>query len=178
MTPKLAVWRQDLKVNAQRSGWGGALRGWMANPGFAVVCLYRLSARYHGRSWLLSMLFWRSIVKGYGCYLSPSAVIGPGLRLPHPVGVVVGEGAVIGAGVTLYQGVTLGRSNHVSAAYPTLEDDVTVYAGAVLVGDIRIGRGAVVAANAVVLKDVPPYAKAVGAPARMIIDAKSAPTDS
>jgi serine O-acetyltransferase len=125
---------------------------------------------------LLSLLFWRRNVKGYGCYLAPSARIGPGLRLPHPVAVVVGEGAVIGSNVTLYQGVTLGRSNEVSEAYPVLEDEVTVYAGAVLVGGITVGRGAVVAANAVVLADVPPYATAVGAPARMLSASRAAPT--
>ena len=99
-----------------------------------------------------------------------------GLCLPHPVGVVIGEGSVIGTDVTIYQGVTLGRASHEVDAYPTIDDGAVIYAGATLLGPIRIGRNAVVAAHSVVLSDVPDFATVVGAPARIV--RTSRPDDS
>ena len=91
-----------------------------------------------------------------------------GLCLPHPVGIVIGEGSVIGNDVTIYQGVTLGRASHEVDAYPSIDDGAVIYAGATLLGPIRIGRNAVVAAHSVVLSDVPDFATVVGAPARIV----------
>jgi serine O-acetyltransferase len=172
MKQESELWRVDLLANCNRSGAKGAVIGWFTSPGFAVATYYRI-ARWAllrgGLHKLVSMIAWRRIVKGYGCYISPKAPIGPGLRLPHPIGVVVAETASLGRDVTLYQGVTIGRRLAESGAAPVLEDEVTVYANASLVGDIRIGRGAVVAANAVVLCDVPPGAVAAGVPAKVVL---------
>lgn len=175
MTDNVSMWRTDLWANARRKGVKGALIGWFANPGFAVATCYRIAhgaERRGGPFKLVSLLAWRSVVKGYGCYISPKARIGSGLRLPHPVGVVVAETATLGNDITLYQGVTIGRQRADEGPAPVFEDGVVVYANATLIGAIRIGAGAVVAAHAVVLRDVPPGAIAVGAPAR-IIPAKS-----
>ncbi|TVV73602.1 serine acetyltransferase [Sphingomonas solaris] len=104
----------------------------------------------------------------FGCFVQPAAVIGPGLRLPHPNGIVIGSGARIGARCTLYHQVTLGAARQgegFSTAYPRLGDDVMVFAGAKLIGAIRIGDRATVGANAVVLKDIPDGHRAIGVPA-------------
>lgn len=153
------TWRRDLFANANRTGVQGAAIGWFLNPGFAVVTLYRVMrwGRVRGGALgrLVSILAWRRIVQGYGCYIDPTAVIGPGLRLPHPVGIVIGADTVIGADVTLYQHVTFGRRNADEARYPRVGDRATVYAGATVIGGITLGDGATVAAGAVVRHDVP-----------------------
>ncbi|GCD18578.1 hypothetical protein CTKZ_01400 [Cellulomonas algicola] len=108
----------------------------------------------------------------------PASVrVGPGLALPHgAVGLVVHEDTVIGANVKIYQGVTIGRSDtHLTGARAdggrvVVEDDVVIGAGAVVLfrsgSTTTIGRGAVVGANAVVLRSVPPGEIWAGNPAR------------
>lgn len=111
------------------------------------------------------------IERRYGCYLSPLAEIAPGLALPHPTGIVIGDGAVIGARCTIYQQATLGGrrvGDHGKGAYPRVADDVVIFAGAKLIGRINVGEGAVIGANSVVLQDVPARCTAVGVPARIV----------
>ncbi len=81
------------------------------------------------------------------------------------MGVVIGETAEIGADVTLYQGVTLGGTGFATGKrHPTVEDNVTIGAGANLLGPIVVGHGAKIGAGSVVIHDVPPNATVVGNP--------------
>lgn len=98
-----------------------------------------------------------------GVELPPSTPVGPGLRLRHGVGLVVNPHARIGANVMLRHGVTIGN-RLTETDCPVIEDDVEVGAGAILIGGITIGRGAVVGAGAVVTQDVPPRAVVLGPP--------------
>ena len=100
-----------------------------------------------------------------GIEIHPAARIGPEFFIDHGAGVVIGETAEIGRRVTLYQGVTLGGTGFQRGKrHPTLGDDVTVGAGAKLLGPIAVGDGAKVGANTVVVEDVPPSATVVGNP--------------
>ncbi len=100
-----------------------------------------------------------------GIEIHPAAVIGEGLFIDHGSGVVVGETAEIGHDVTLYQGVTLGGTGFASGKrHPTVEDNVTIGSGAKLLGPIRVGHGAKIGANSVVINDVPPNSTVVGNP--------------
>ncbi|MGM9631898.1 MAG: serine O-acetyltransferase [Eubacteriales bacterium] len=104
-----------------------------------------------------------------GIEIHPRAEIGRGLLIDHGSGVVIGETAVIGDGCTIFQGVTLGgRGNRRGKRHPTLRDGVFVGAGAKLLGDIEIGKGAKIGANAVVLCSVGEGKTAIGVPARII----------
>lgn len=104
-----------------------------------------------------------------GIEIHPRAEIGRGLLIDHGSGVVIGETTVIGDGCTIFQGVTLGsRGNRRGKRHPTLRDNVFVGAGAKLLGDIEIGTGAKIGANAVVLCSVGEGKTAVGVPARII----------
>lgn len=164
------VTAQDLMGNAGATGALAAVRAFVFNPGFSTVTRYRWARRWRFGNpayKLLSRLAWLSNTRAFGCYLSPHAQIGAGLILPHPVGIVIGDGSVIGDGVTIYQHVTLGRRTEGEEKYPTVEDGVTIYAGATLIGGITIGARAIVGAHAVVVSDVPPGAVAAGAPARI-----------
>lgn len=162
-------WREDLYSNMRRRDRRGSVRGWFLSPGFRLVTLYRWShaLRDGGKfTRYLSEMLWRAGVANFGCYLSPFAHIAPGLHLPHPIGIVVGEKVVIGTGVTLYQHVTLGKARPEDDGYPMIEDGAILYAGAVVLGPVTVGAGAIVGANAVVTRDVPAGWIAVGAPAR------------
>jgi len=106
-----------------------------------------------------------------GIEIHPGATIGRRFFIDHGMGVVIGETAVLGDDVMLYHGVTLGGKAKRGAGrgtkrHPTLEDGVTVGAGAKLLGDITIGAGSTVGANAVVTHDAPPHSLVVGIPAQ------------
>jgi serine acetyltransferase len=85
------------------------------------------------------------------------------LILPHPFGVIIHSRAVIGSHVTVMQQVTIGTKNPGDNAAPVIEDDVYIGAGAKVLGGIRVGRGAIIGANAVVTQDIPAGCTVVGA---------------
>jgi serine O-acetyltransferase len=96
------------------------------------------------------------------------AQIGPGFVLPHPQGIVLGS-AQIGANVTIFQNVTLGTrvfdGGYDLTKRPVIGDGVTIGAGAVVLGPVRVNSGSTVAANSLVLRDVAPDSTAIGVPA-------------
>ena len=103
-----------------------------------------------------------------GIEIHPGAQIGKGLFIDHGMGVVIGETTVIGDNCLLYQGVTLGGTGKDKGKrHPTLGNNVMVGAGAKVLGPIHIGDNVKVAANAVVLTDIPDSCTAVGVPARI-----------
>jgi len=105
-----------------------------------------------------------------GIEIHPGATIGRRLFIDHGMGVVIGETAELGDDVMLYHAVTLGgKSRHGvqrgAKRHPTLEDGVTVGAGAKILGPVTIGAWSTVGANAVVTKDAPPKSLLLGIPA-------------
>ncbi len=104
-----------------------------------------------------------------GIEIHPGATIGRRVFIDHGMGVVIGETAVIGDNCTLYHGVTLGGTSwNKGKRHPTLEEGVVIGAGAKVLGPIIVGKGAKIGSNAVVVKDVPADATAVGIPARIL----------
>jgi serine O-acetyltransferase len=104
-----------------------------------------------------------------GVEIHPGATIGRRVFIDHGMGVVIGETAEIKDDCTLYHGVTLGGTSwNKGKRHPTLEQGVVIGAGAKVLGPITLGEGAKVGSNAVVVRDVPPGATAVGIPARII----------
>lgn len=104
----------------------------------------------------------------FGVVLPPTVRVGKGVVLGYSgLGTVIHARAVIGNRVVIGAGITIGgKSPHYEV--PVIEDDVDIGAGARILGPIRVGRGAVVGANAVVVKDVPAGAVVAGVPARVI----------
>ncbi|PJB72093.1 MAG: serine O-acetyltransferase [Alphaproteobacteria bacterium CG_4_9_14_3_um_filter_47_13] len=117
---------------------------------------------------LLRKVVWYFTCILLGCHCSSRATYGRGLHFPHPIGIVIGDGVQIGDNVTVYHGTTIGLKDFGKDAYPILEDDVIIYAGAQVLGSVTISKKSIVGANAVVLKNVPEGAAAVGIPARII----------
>lgn len=105
-----------------------------------------------------------------GIDINPGATIGEYFAIDHGTGVVIGETCIIGHHVTLYQGVTLGAKNFTLdrdgypvnlPRHPILEDNVTVYANATILGRITVGHHSVVGGNVWLTESVPPYSKIV-----------------
>lgn len=120
---------------------------------------WRIPARIHS-NWTR---FWT------GIEIHPGATIGRRVVIDHGMGVVIGETAIIGDDVLIYHGVTLGgKENTTAKRHPTVGNNVLLGAGSKIIGDIEIGNGAQVGANAVVTKSVPTGAVIVGAKATII----------
>lgn len=104
-----------------------------------------------------------------GIEIHPGAAIGKGLFIDHGMGVVIGETAEIGNNCLLYQGVTLGGTGKDKGKrHPTLGNNVMVGAGAKVLGPFKVGDNVKIAANAVVLEEIPSNSTAVGVPARIV----------
>jgi serine O-acetyltransferase len=104
-----------------------------------------------------------------GIEIHPGATIGRRFFIDHGMGVVIGETAEVGDDVTLYHGVTLGGvSLEKGKRHPTLENGVVVGAGAMVLGNITIGQGSRIGANAVVVRSVPAESVVVGVPGQVI----------
>lgn len=119
---------------------------------------------------LMPWMQWRQMVI-FGGACSPTATIGRRVAFPHAIGVGIGVGAVVEDDVTILQFVTLGNVMAQDGGvrqYPVLRKGSSVYAGAKILGGVEVGEGARVGANALVVKDVPVGATAVGNPARVI----------
>jgi len=163
----------DLFAATGRHGWRAAVSAAIFEPGFATVLLHRWAAGLQRRGLRRSAkLLWRANVAMSSCHLHLDASIGPGLKLPHPTGVVIGAGARIGERVTIYQHVTVGRARR-EASFPAIGDDVVIFPNAVVVGGISVGARAVIGAGAVVIGDVPEGAVVAGNPARVVACASS-----
>lgn len=134
--------------------------------GLRATVNYRLSHAASMRNIpLVPMVLFRRNMRKYGLDIMPAVSIGPGLYIPHPVGTVVMAHS-IGSRCHIISSVTIGMRN--TPAFPVIGDDVTIGAGARVLGDIRIGNGAQIGANAVVVDHIPDGATAVGIPARIV----------
>ena len=116
------------------------------------------------RYWALQHRFWSVITQAE---IGLDTEIGGGLLLLHPNGIVIHPATRIGPNCLIFQQVTLGSSGS-GRGVPVLGGHVDVGAGAKILGPVTVGDHAIIAANAVVLKDVPPGAVAAGVPAKII----------
>lgn len=166
----LRTLRDDVRAIFRNDPAARNLAEVMLYPGLHAILFHRLANALWRRSVpfvprLISQLarFWT------GIEIHPGARIGSGFFIDHGMGVVIGETTEIGNNVMLYQGVTLGGTGKQQGKrHPTLEDNVVIGVGASVLGAITIGEGARVGGGAVVVKDVPPHATAVGVPARIV----------
>ncbi|HLJ85099.1 MAG TPA: serine O-acetyltransferase [Candidatus Eremiobacteraceae bacterium] len=142
----------------------------LSYPGFHAVFAYRFI--HPLQRWGIPVLprLLANVTRFFtGVEIHPGAELGAGLFIDHGTGVVIGETAEVGRDCTLYQGVTLGGTSlQRGKRHPTLEDGVVVGAGAIILGAITVGRGAKIAAGAVVVKDIPPDSTVVGVPGRVV----------
>jgi serine O-acetyltransferase len=139
-------------------------------PGLHAITCHRVAHwMWEHRAWFLARLLAHITRFWTGVDIHPGACIGARCFIDHGAGVVIGETCCIGNDVIIYHGVTLGSVRPCTGRrHPTIEDGVMLGAGAKVLGPITVHRFSRIGANAVVLRDVPPHATAVGVPARII----------
>ena len=139
-------------------------------PGFHAVRNHRVAHwLYKKRMFFMARLISQISKFFTQIEIHPGAQIGEGLFIDHGAGVVIGETTIIGNNCTIYQGVTLGGTGKDSGKrHPTIGDNVLIGAGAKILGPFEVGENSKIAANAVVLREVPPNSTCVGVPARVV----------
>ena len=158
-----AVFERD---PAARSTWEVAI----AYPGFHAILIYRL-AHWIWQRKLTTLARFVSHVGRFltGIEIHPGAKIGRRCFIDHGMGVVIGETSEIGNDVTIYQGVTLGgTSTEPIKRHPTIEDSVTLFSGAAVLGPVTVGRHSRVGAGSVLVTSVPQHSTVVGIPGRVV----------
>lgn len=146
--------------------------GFFYHPGFRVALLYRIAKFFRSNGMrVLGFVFTRLIRISSPVDIETTVEIGPGILMPHPIGIVIGGNARIGRNCKIMQGVSIGGSmgkkNMSGQSQPYIGDNVFIGAGAKILGPVTVGDNAIIGANAVVIKDVPPGKRALGVPAEV-----------
>ena len=118
---------------------------------------------------LFARIYYKHLSFKHGISIDRTTSIDGGLNIHHYSGIILTPKAVIGKNLTIYQCVTVGRVHSgTKAGVPTIGDNVTLYAGCKVIGNIKIGNNVVVGANSVVTNDIPDNAIVAGCPARIL----------
>ena len=142
----------------------------LAYPGFHALLVYRVSHWL----WMHGLATAGRFVSHLGRFLTgieihPGAKIGRRFFIDHGMAVVIGETSEIGDDVTIYQGVTLGgTSTQRAKRHPTIEDSVTIFSGAKVLGPITVGRHSRIGAGSVLVSSVPAHSTVVGIPGKVV----------
>ncbi|HEY0210925.1 serine O-acetyltransferase [Acerihabitans sp.] len=138
--------------------------------GFHALQAYRIGHWLWGQDRkAMAIYFQNQISVSFGVDIHPAANIGCGIMLDHATGIVIGETAVVENDVSILQSVTLGGTGKTSGdRHPKIREGVMIGAGATILGNIEVGRGAKIGAGSVVLQSVPPHTTAAGVPARIV----------
>ena len=157
--------------------WHGRTGGWLLFSTFVQDRAFRPILTYRMCKWAESnrvtalflmpplRLLHRIAQGAIGFELPLDVDVGPGLRVYHGWSLVINDKVKIGENVTLLHSVTIGGTRK---GAPTIEDDVTVATGAIIIGPVTIGKGSIIGAGAVVTKDVPKNSVVVGNPQRIL----------
>ena len=143
---------------------------WLTYSGVHALSWHRVAYFFHKIKLKLIARIISQLARFFtGVENHPAAKIEGGVFIDHGSGVVIGETAEVHKGTVIYQGVTLGGTGKERGKrHPTIMEDVTLSAGAKVLGGFTVGKGAKIGAGAVVLKEVPPYATVVGVPGRIV----------
>ena len=163
--------RADIRAVKERDPAArGTLEVLLLYSGLHAIMLHRPAYwLYHHKHFFFARWISQYAKFRTGVEIHPGAKIGTGVFIDHGCGIVIGETAEVGDGCTLYQGVTLGGTGKdTGKRHPTLGKNVTVGSGAKVLGPFTIGDNSKIAAGAVVLKEIPPNATAVGVPAQVV----------
>ena len=165
-----AIWRDITAVKERDPAARSTAEVILCYPGLHAVWGHRITHWLWQRRAKFAARFLAELVrKMTGVEIHPGAVLGRGVFIDHATGVVIGETAEIGDNVTIYQGVTLGGTSlNPGKRHPTVGDNVTIGAGAKVLGAITIGANSQIGANSVVIKPVPPDSVVVGVPGQIV----------
>ena len=146
-------------------------------PGVKAVFFHQISNFFYKAGFdLIARIISQTVRFFTGIEIHPGAKLGKNLFIDHGMGVVIGETSEVGDNVTIYHAVTLGGSSpsidsekqRHEKRHPTIGHDVVIGSGAQIIGPVKVGNNSRIAANAVVVKDVPENATMVGIPAKAV----------
>lgn len=134
------------------------LKLYFSNTGYKLTTHYRRcsflrSKKYLFFLYMIERFFYHSMCVKYGCDIPSHVIIGPGLKIDHPVGIVINSTAIIGANFTIKTGSVIGKKDDNGAAH--IGDNVQIGAHALIIGNITIGDNVDVGAGAIVTHNVP-----------------------
>ena len=163
--------RDDIKAaKANDPAARNSFEIWLTYAGVHALSWHRVAHFFHKIKLKLLARIISQLARFFtGVEIHPAAKIEGGVFIDHGMGVVIGETAEVHKGTVIYQGVTLGGTGKERGKrHPTIMENVTLSAGAKVLGGFTVGKGAKIGAGAVVLKEVPPYATVVGVPGRIV----------
>lgn len=163
--------RADLSATLERDpACHKAVDAFLYFKGFQAIQTHRFaSALWHGGRKDFALYLQSRSSQVFQVDINPAARIGRGIMLDHATGFVVGETAAIGDNVSILQGVTLGGTGKSEEdRHPKIGNGVLIGAGAIVLGNIRVGECARIGAGSVVVKEVPPRVTVAGVPAKII----------
>lgn len=159
---------------ASKNAYKKFITNYLYSPRFRLLLNHRLGKYFFSSKFFLfrqlGSYYKIRMVTKRNCDISYNAHIGKNVRMPHPLGIIIGDGVVINDNVMIFQQVTFGShgKNDKNKNYPTVEKNVKIFAGAKIIGGITIGENAVIGANALINIDVPAGATAVGIPCKIL----------
>lgn len=171
VAPLFRLLREDIQTIFQKDPAARSVAEVLTYAGFWAVAYHRLAHALYRRGLRLPARIlsqwsrWVTLIE-----IHPGATIGRRFFIDHGAGVVIGETAIVGNDVLMYHGVTLGGTSLERAKrHPTIGNNVLLGMGAKILGNITVGDGARIGANAVVTRDVPPDTSVVGVPGRILV---------
>ncbi|WP_398454937.1 serine O-acetyltransferase [Sphingobacterium thalpophilum] len=163
--------RDDLPT--KNRGVYSFLQSYLYNASFRVLLNHRIGKYFFfSGNFVLRQLALRykyKLITKRGCDISYKAVLGKGIKLPHPIGIVIGEGVIIKDYVMIFQQVTFGSHGKKGKdfEYPIIESHAKLFAGAKIIGGVTVGEYSIVGANTLVNKDVTSHSVAYGIPCKV-----------
>lgn len=143
------------------------------NASFKITFWFRIASFFKQKKglfyyclYVLSFVVYKHYNYKTGIQLPPGTNVGRGLLFGHFSCIVINGATSIGRNCTIYQGVTIGSAR--GKGIPTIGDNCVIFAGAKIIGNVKIGNNVVIGANAVVLKDIPDNCICAGVPAKII----------
>ena len=161
---------EDIRAVFERDPAARSIWEVLLYPGLHAIFWHRIAHFFYQHRFFFIARLISQIVRFFtGIEIHPGAKIGKGFFIDHGMGVVIGETTEIGDNVTLFQGVTLGGTGKEKGKrHPTIGNNVTIAAGAKVLGNIKIGDNVNIGAGSVVIRDVPSYSTVVGVPGRVV----------
>ncbi|MFB9128587.1 serine O-acetyltransferase EpsC [Paraburkholderia dipogonis] len=158
------------KIASSNPACPNALTAFLSFRGIHALQFHRIAHAYwQGGEKTFAALLQNWCAKSYNVDIHPAARIGKGLFMDHAMGLVIGETAVVEDDVSMWHGVTLGSTfSEAGDRHPKIRRGATLAAHAIILGNIEVGEGAVIAAGSVVRTSIPAGMVAAGVPAKVI----------
>jgi serine O-acetyltransferase len=158
---------------SDKKGLKSFIKEYFFNASFRVLLNHRLGKSFAKSRFkivnYLGAYYKKKLIEKRGCDISYKSVLGSNIKLPHPIGIVIGDEVIIEDNVTIFQQVTFGShgKRESKKEYPVIKSGAKIYAGAKIIGGVTIGHNAIIGANSLINIDVPDGSIAYGIPCKV-----------